>query len=226
MAVPKKDTDLVSFGQNFSTRITASPITFGLVAGDATQYASLLASFVSAYQANANARDAGTRTTPLATAKNDAKASFLSYARVLYSTVQADTSVSDANKQLLGITVRAQPSPRPIPDQAPAMDLVSVVGNVVKIRLHDAIDASRTKPVGVSFAAICSFVGATAPTDPNAYKWEGNTGRSEVNITFPDSLEPGTQVWITAMWLNEKQQAGPAATPVGAQIQFGMQAAA
>src|SRR4051812_43180768 len=102
MAIPTKDSDLVSFGQNMSTRITASPTTWNLTASDATQLSTLLAAYIAAYQANKNAVDAGTRSTPLASAKDLAKGDFLSYARDLYTTVQADTTISDANKQLLG----------------------------------------------------------------------------------------------------------------------------
>src|SRR4051812_17565894 len=92
MAIPKKDSDLASFGSNFSTRITATPASFGVSASDATQYSSLLTAFTTAYNAVVAAREAGSRSKSLTTTKDDAKREFLSFARDLYSTVQADTS--------------------------------------------------------------------------------------------------------------------------------------
>src|SRR5690348_5101392 len=61
MSVPKKDSLLVAWTTNFSTRITATPATFGLVAGQATTYAALSDAFVTAAAAVAEAREAGIR---------------------------------------------------------------------------------------------------------------------------------------------------------------------
>src|SRR5438105_1288066 len=115
MAIPTKDSLLVQFSANFSTRITATPTTFGLVAADATAYATLNTAFVAAYDAVMTARSAGERSKSLTAAKDSAKAALLTSARSLYGRVQANAAVTDANKELLGITVRAQPSPIPAP---------------------------------------------------------------------------------------------------------------
>ena len=85
MAIPLKDPDLVSFGTNFSTRITASPSTWNLLAADATQYSTLLAGYVAAYTAMSTGRDAGNRSQSLTSAKNATKASFLAFARACTS---------------------------------------------------------------------------------------------------------------------------------------------
>jgi len=53
----------------------------------------------------------GARSKSLVSAKNAAKDALLPYARELYSFVQASMTVSDANKDLLGVTVRRGPTP-------------------------------------------------------------------------------------------------------------------
>jgi len=222
MSVPLKDSALVSFGSNFSTRITASPTTFNLVAADATQYATLLGAFISAYEAVTQARDAGTRSKPLTTVKDLAKADLLPFARSLYGQVQADTAVGAADKELLGIVVRTMPTPIPTPVDAPALDIVSVIGRTVKIRLHDATNHSRRgKPAFVKGAAIFSYVGAVPPSDPALFKFEGNTTLTDVTVNFPLTVAPGAQVWLTAMWFNERAQSGPGCTPISTNVQFG-----
>ena len=70
-------------------------------------------------------------------------------------------------------------------------------------------------------AAVFSYVGATAPTDPSAYAFQGNTSLTNFNVTFADTVVPGSVVWITAMWFNTRAQSGPAAQPVQAIIQYG-----
>ena len=224
MAIPKKDSDLAAWSINFNTRITATPVTFGLTAGQATAYTTLHAAFIAAY--NAASAD-GARSKSLVTAKETAKAALLVYARELYGFVQANTTVSDADKNLLGVTVKAAPTPVPPPSDPPALDIVSVTGRTVRIRLHDSTDASRRgKPVGVNGAAVFSFVGATPPSGTSTWKFEGNTGKTLVDVTFPDSVAPGAQVWLCAFWFNQSKQSGPACDPMSTNVQFGSAMAA
>jgi hypothetical protein len=219
MAVPTKDSLLLNWGTNFNTRGVASPTTFGLVAAQMTAFTALFNSFVTAYNA---ANVPGARSKSTVTAKNTARRALLANARELYGLVQANTSVSDANKDLIGVTVRSAPTPQPAPDVSPALDIVSVSGRTVNIRLHDAeIAGKRGKPAGVKGAAVFSFVGAEAPSDPGEWKFEGNTTRTVVDVTFPDSVAPGALVWLCAMWFNEKAQSGPACDPMSTNVQFG-----
>jgi len=224
MAIPTKDSLLLNWTTNFNTRGTASPVTFGLVIGQMTAFTALFNSFVSAYNAS---NVPGARSKSLVTAKNDAKFALLANARELYGLIQANTTVSDANKDLIGVAVRAQPSPQPAPIDPPALDIVSVVGRTVTIRLHNSVTTGRRgKPAGVKGASVFSFVGAEAPTDPALFKFEGNTTRTEVDVTFPLSVAAGAQVWLTAFWFNERAQSGPACTAISTNVQFGSAMAA
>jgi hypothetical protein len=223
MAVPTKDADLVSFGQNFSTRITASPSTWNLTASDATQYSTLLALFVTAYQANKNAFDAGTRSKSLATAKDTAKANFLVFARSLYGQVQSDASVSDANKQLLGIVVRAAPTQRQAPADSPKLTILSVTGRVVKCQAEDrAFPDTKRKPPTADGVTIMSFAGATPPPagDP-LWRLEGQTGRNSFSVQFSNDVVPGTPCWITCMWYCKRGGYSPACEPLQTFLQIG-----
>ena len=141
---------------------------------------------------------------------------------ILALTVQSGPSVTDSQKISLGLSVPTERQPIPVPSAAPALDIVSVIGRTVRIRLHDAAgEGRRSKPAGVRGAAVMSFVGATAPTDPAAYKWEGSTNQSITEITVSTSVAEGARVWLTAMWFNEREQRGPACSPVGTNTQVG-----
>lgn len=222
MAIPTTDAALVAFSTNFNDRIVAAPATYGLSASQATAYTALHDPFVTAYNAVVAARESGTRSRPLASTKDTAKASLLAYARQLYAQVQSSLTVTDAAKIELGVKVRSAPSPQPIPASDPQLTVVSVDGCVVRIRLSDPANPGRTRiPDGVNGAVVMSYVGATAPNDPGAYSFQGTTSRTTLDVMFPNTLAPGTKVWLTACWFNERKQLGPACEPVGTNINYG-----
>ena len=223
MAIPTKDSSLVDWSTNANTRLTASPTTYGTTAAVATQYDTLHDAFILAYNDVVAARAAGTRSSSLAATKDSQKLALLNFARPLYKQIQANTAVTDAAKIELGVVVpNVEPTPQPVPGFAPGLTIVSVDGRLVKIRLSDPAHPTRRRlPAGVNGAIVMSHVGPTAAEDPAAYKLEGPTAKTTVDILFPADLVPGTKVWLTALFFNERKQMGPACAAVGTFINFG-----
>lgn len=227
MAIPTKDSLLADFSTNFNDRIVANPTNYGLSASEASAYTALHDPFIAAYAAVVAARDSGTRSSSLVATKDLAKFNLVRYARELYADVQSSLTVPTARKIELGVRVRSAPSPRPAPATAPGIDVVSTVGNTIRLRLHDTADTHRRgRPVGVAGAAVFSFVGAAAPTAEADWTFEGNTTRTVVDVTFPDTVAPGSRVWFTAWWYNPRAQKGPVATAVGTNLPGGAAMAA
>jgi hypothetical protein len=178
---------------------------------------------VTVYQTALAACEPGLRNKSNVQAKNTARLALKTMARDFSRIVQGQATVTNAQKAALGLNVRATPTPIPPPAVVPQVDIVSVIGRTVKIRLHNSeVAGKRGKPANVKGAAVFSYVGTTAPTDPTLYKFEGNTTLTVVDVAFPETVAPGTSVFITAMWFNERAQSGPPATPVQAFIQYGM----
>lgn len=223
MAIPTKDTLLVDWSTNANTRLTSAPATYGTTAAIATQYDSLHDAYILAYNNMIAARASGTRSQSLTELRTVARRNLLNFARPLYKQIQANTAVTSAAKIELGVVVPdVEPTPLPPPADAPGIDILSAVGNTVRIRLHDALNPTRKgKPLGVDGASVFSFVGAAAPSDPAAWKFEGNTTITTTTVEFPGSVAPGSKVWFTAFWFNPRAQSGPAATPVGTNIPGG-----
>lgn len=219
MAVPKKDSALATFAPNFATIVSGSPTTYNTTAAACTALTTASTNFVTAYNA---ARVDGMKSKTLTAAKDAAKASLLGLLRPMYGVISALTTVTDTQKITLGITVRKQPTPQPAPSTEPQIDIVSVSGRTVRIRLHDAASTSRRgKPAGVTSATIMSYVGATPPESVSGWKFEGNTTKTVVDVVFPDSAAPGAVVWICAFWSNRKDQSGPACDAVSTYLQYG-----
>jgi hypothetical protein len=216
--LPNKDAALLAWSLNFSTRITATPTAYGLVAGDATSYATLHTAYATALAAC----DPDERNKIVIATKNTARTALKVSARLLAKRVEGTATVTDAQKLELGLNVRAMPSPIPPPANAPGIGIVGVAGNVVKVRLFDPADAAtRGKPAGVYGASLFSFVGTAAPTDIGQWKFEGNTGRTRRVVEFDNTVAAGARVWLTAFWFNGRKQSGPAATPVSTNVQGG-----
>jgi hypothetical protein len=216
--LPTTDAALLAWSVNFNALVVATPTAYGLTAALATAYTTLHTAYATALAAAAP----GMRTKATVAAKNTARTNLKIDARLLDRLVQGTASVTDAQKLSLGLNVKSNPTPIPPPSSAPGLDVVSVSAWTVKIKLHSTESgATRGKPPGVSGASVFSFVGATPPNDIASWQFEGNTGRTNVDVIFPNTVAPGAKVWLTAFWFNGRKQSGPACTPVSTNIQFG-----
>lgn len=187
--LPSTDAGLLAWSTSFSTQITATPTAFGLTAAQATAYAAAHAAYATAYAAATNE---STRTKGAISGKNAARATLKVDASNLAGIVSHTATVTNQQKLDLGLNVRSKPSPIPAPSDAPGLDVASVSGWTVKVKLHDSATGSkRGKPAGVSGASVFSYVGATPPNDIAAWKFEGNTGRTGVEVAFDTSNVPG-----------------------------------
>lgn len=223
--LPTREAELVTWSNNFNTRIGATPTTFGLTAAQATTYNGLNDAFVAAYDAATND---GTNSKSAIVTKNDAKALLIANARVLAGIIQKFPGTTNTMRSELGLTVKdVEPTPIPPPSNAPSILIKSVSGNTVRIRLVDPQNPTRRgRPAGVDGLAVFSFVGENAPTTEGAWKFEGNTTRTTVNVIFPSTTPAGSKVWFTAFYFNNRKQSGPPSTSVSTNIAGGQAMAA
>jgi len=221
MAVPKKDSDLVNYSTNFNTLGVAHPTDFGLTAAQMTAYTPLHTAWINAYTA---CNVEGGKNPSLVAAKNSAKAALLPYARQLYAVVQSSLTVTDANKRLIGVTIRkTTPTPTPPPADSPKLSILSVVGRTVRCQVEDrAFPGTKRKPGNALGVTILSFAGATPPAagDPN-WKLEGQTGKTIFDVQFANDITPGTPCWVTALWYNRRGAYSPACEPLQTYLQIG-----
>ncbi len=216
--LPNSDPGLLAWSLNFKTLITATPTAYGLTAALATAYGTLHDAYATAYAAV----EPSIRTRGAVQTKNTARSALKANARLLANLVYGTGSVTNAQRTTLGLSVRHTRVPVPPPSVAPGLDVVSVVGWTVKVKLHDSASSSRRgKPHGVNGASVFSYVGPTPPTTVSDWHFEGNTGTTLVDIAFHDTLAPGTRVWVTAFWFNGRKESGPLAPPVGTNLQAG-----
>ena len=136
--------------------------------------------------------------------------------------IQFSPSVTNASKIAAGVHVRkTEPTPQTPPAFAPGMEVKSVNGRLVKVRVFDAQDlTSKARPAGTIGAMILSHVGPTPPESIRDWTLEGATGDLTVDVLFPERREPGTKVWLTSYWFNQRKASGPACNPIGTVINY------
>ena len=105
--IPRREAQLVPYGFNFKTRITASPLVFSLSAAQATQFGTLYDTFVSAFNI---AQSDATNSQSATITKNIAKTAMISYLRTLAGIVQKAPTTSDTMRSDLGLNVPKTPS--------------------------------------------------------------------------------------------------------------------
>jgi len=154
--------------------------------------------------------------------KNAARTSLKAAATLLANKIYGTATVTDAQKVELGIPPRSSPTPIPAPTSMPVIEVLSSTAWTVQIRLRDGEGSSAGKPAGTIGASVFSFVGAVAPTDIGAWKFEGSIGRvKRIEVGFDNTLAGGTKVWFTAFWFNGRKQSGPPCAPVGTNLPGG-----
>jgi hypothetical protein len=215
--LPAREAELVTWTQNFHAILSgAGPGgMLGVSAVQIAAFTTLFNSWITAY----NAAHAGPTRGPAATAtKNSAKEAVIDGAngvRELVKIIQANPSTTNTDRQELLITVPdVEPTPVPVPAFAPGIEIVSVVGRTLRIRLKDVENPeNRGKPAGVVGAAVFTFVGENPPADIKSWQFQGNFTRTADQVEFPTSVAPASKVWLTAYWFNTKGESGPATEP-------------
>lgn len=219
MALPPfpqtKEAQLLQWSAVFSAKITAGAASFGLLPAQSVSYALLHTAFASAYNA---ANDQNTNSKAAIGLKNQAKENLLNGpggAWELVDICQAWPSMTDAKRLELNIKlIDSDPTPIPVPEFAPDLSIISTAGRMISVRLRDQLNPDRRgKPVGVSGATVLYHVGeALPPNDPTEWTFAMNTSTTTFDVEIPAGVAPGSKVWLTAFWFNNRKDSSPAAT--------------
>jgi hypothetical protein len=205
--IPTKDADLLTWAQNFSTLITASPTTYGLIAGDATAIAAAVAPYETAYPIAVNP---ATRTSVTVGAKDTAKFAMLGVLRSYAQIIGANPAVDSADKLALGLNLHGTPpSPVPVPTTMPLLSVVSATPLLHTLRFADELTPDkRSKPDGVSGMELYRTIAVSAASDPDAANYYALVTRQPFTISF-DAGDAGKVCTYFARWINRKGERGP-----------------
>jgi hypothetical protein len=211
--IPKTDLGLQEWANSLSQKLSLAPTSFGITAAMATSLAAKVALFDSAVTAAQDPETRGVRTVFL---KDEARDALISETRVVVRQVQGTATVTNDQRQALGIPVRDnQPTPRHAPALGPGITVREVRGRNIKIVLQDLERPNKkAKPPTAAGAALFVYTGTTPP-EPGAPGWvfQGQATRRIVDIVLPFNATPET-VWISGVWYTERGEFSPASSAV------------
>lgn len=164
--IPNRDADLDNWLANFSTLITASPSTYGLLSADAVAIASAVAAWHAAYVL---VTSAASKTAQTVSAKNTQRVTVLAIVRPYAQQISLNAGVSSGNKIALGLNPRTStPSPVSPPNSNPVLTLQSlgVFNAILRYRDSAASVSVKSKPAGVKLIRLYGKTSVTAISDP------------------------------------------------------------
>jgi hypothetical protein len=197
--IPVRDVDLNNWLANFSTLISASPSTYGLLASDGVTIASEVAAWVLAYTP---CTSPATKTATAVGIKNTAKVTVVSQIRVYAQVIAKNPGVTSGNKIALGLNPGTSfPSPITPPASNPVLVVQSAGHLSIILRYRDsaASPSVKAKPYGVIGAQIFGGPSATPITVPVPSPLLTIATKSPVTITFPGG-SGGMQGYFWARW--------------------------
>lgn len=214
--IPNKDADFNDWITNFSTLITANPTNYGLVAGDATIIAAVKTTWSAAYLAATNPT---TRTSATIATKDGARASAEATCRPYAIRIRNNSSVSDALKIGVGVTVpNTTPTPIPAPVTAPANSLVSAIPLDTTLAYKEVGSLGKAKPFGAIGVQVYRAVGTVAAVDPDQCDYVGTATKTPYHQTF-DAADQGKVCTIFTRFSTRSgpggvSQVGPWSSPL------------
>ena len=223
MAIPIRDHLLVPYSANVNARLVASGVgIYQIPAARVAEYSEVHWAYVAAQEQLMAAREAGLFSESMTARRDAAKRALLACGRSIYMTVRGNLEISEADKILLGVRLRKRQARILQPVVRPGIEVLSVVGRTVKVRVHDSDSVLRLgKPAGTIAARVYSFVGAQPPAEASNWRLEGATTRAKFDVTFPSELAGGTSIWLCAAWINPRHEAGPFSAAIHTMLQGG-----
>lgn len=206
--IPPRDTDFNSWFLNFSTLLTASPATYGMVAGDASAVAAAYADWAAAYALAI----AGTTRGPMTiAAKDDARTADTAIVRPYAVTISLNAGVMTSDKVAIGVNPRTSlPSPIAAPATNPVISIVAALPLVHSIRYRDMLSSPsvKSKPYGVVQCQIFGATSITPITDQTDLNYLAGATKCPLTIEW-SADDSGKQAYYAARWINRNGLVGP-----------------
>lgn len=208
--IPDKQEDQATWALNFTTKITASPTTYGLTAPDAVTIAGAVNPFLAAL---AVATTPATRTSVTVNTKDTTRANMLLICRQFAQQIVKNPGVTDANKIALGLNPGPTgPTPIPAPVTEPILGLVKMTHLSGQFRASDSATPDvRAKPFGAVAMELWRFIGTTTPVGPEDATFNGLVTKQPFVQSF-DAGDVTKKVWLWGRWVTRTGLVGPWST--------------
>ncbi len=214
--IPSSDADFSGWLLNFLTYANANLATLGLTAADIAPLQAAATAFDTTRATNDSAQ---AQAQAARQARDDQRTETETLTRALVGELQASATVTDSQRQALGITVRATTR---TPVSAPTTKPVATVDTSQRLRhtiqfVDELTPTSRAKPDGVTGCEVWVKVGDPAPADASALKYLATDTRTPYTVDY-DGGDAGKTAYYMLRWVNTHGEQGPWSQTVSATI--------
>lgn len=205
--IPNSDVDFNAWIHNFVTFLNENLAGLGLTAPNVAPLNDKVQSWDEVYPAHVTAQAAaqGARQQ-----KDDLRSDIDGFLRPLVGQLQARTTVTDAQRQSLGITVRSTtktaasvPTTKPVGQVDTGQRLQHTISFV-----DELTPASRAKPQGVVGCEIWMKLDGPPPTGPEDLSYVAMDTRTPYVMEF-EGADGGKTAYYMLRWLNTRGDRGP-----------------
>lgn len=215
--IPARDADFETWLLNFTTLLTASPTTYGLLAGDAVICAAQYTAWNPAFLA---ATDPVTRTSVTVAAKDAARVTAEAVVRPFAQQIARNAAVDPGDKVAIGVNQpNFAPVPIPPPTTFPQVSFRSAEPLVHILQYQDSgLGTGKAKPFGAIGCEVYRSIGTVPAVDPNQAKFYGTFTKSPLRSSFV-SGDVGKVCTYFARWTTRSgpggaAQSGPWSAPL------------
>lgn len=214
--LPDSDADFTAWMQNFINYASANLDALDLTADNLRPIQNAETAWEAAYTANVAAQ---AQAQSARQAKDDARDAQESLVRPLVARLQTSSTVTDAQRQALQLTVRSTtrtaataPTSRPVAQVDTSQRLRHTISFV-----DELTPTSRAKPDGVRGCEIWVKIGEPAPAGPDDLKYLATDTRTPYLVEF-DGADAGKRAYYLLRWVSTRGDTGPWSQTIGATI--------
>jgi len=219
--IPARDADFALWLANFAAYLTANAAALGLLPGDAAAVQQIADDYAAAY---AISSDPATRTSGAVATTRGLRLVAEAIVRPYAMRINANQSVTDAQRVDLALTVRALvPTPVPAPATSPAIILVGATPGMHTLHFRDSTTPnSKSKPNGVMALMLYASIGPASAASPDSARLLQAVTKTPFNVLHLPS-DSGKLVtyygrWATRSGPSGVVQVGPWSAPLTAVI--------
>jgi hypothetical protein len=205
--IPTSDTDMNAWVQNFLAYANANLAALGLTAANLSDLQAAVTTWGPAYSHHMAAQTAAQSARQH---KDSVRETIETALRPLVNLIQATPSVTDAQREALGITVRSTvrtsvsaPTTRPVATVDTSQRLRHTIAFV-----DELTPTSRGKPDGANGCEIWVKVGGAAPADPSELRYLATDTRTPYVAEF-DGADAGKVAYYMLRWVSTRGETGP-----------------
>jgi hypothetical protein len=214
--IPRADADFDAWLQNFVDYTVANAAALGLAPAQVDSVQAVQTNWGINYPASISAQATANSAVQ---AKNDSRGNAEAVIRGTVGMIQANSAVSDAQRQALGITVRSTSRTAAGP---PTSRPVAMIDTSQRLRhtinfSDESTPNSRAKPDGVQGCEIWMKVGDPAPAGPNELHYLALDTRTPYVTDF-EAAHAGKTAYYMLRWISTRGETGPWSATVSGTI--------